>query len=196
MPPTDPTLSYYERNAASFASATVGARMDDALEAFASLLPSGACVLDWGCGSERDSRALRAMGFDVTSVDASPAMAEAALRETGTTVCVETFAELAEVASYDGIWACASLLHARRDELPDILGRASRALRDGGVLYCSFKYGTHEGLRHGRWFSDMDKDRLSQLLVPRFEPVRMWRSADVRPERGDQLWLNCLVRKR
>ncbi len=202
------TMAYYERNAADFAARTVDAPMGDALSAFAALLPAGARVLDWGCGSGRDSRALRRLGFDVTSVDASSSMAEAALAATGTTVRVERFDELDEAGAYDGIWACASLLHVRPEGLPDVLARAARALGEKGVLYCSFKRGATCGRRDGRdfrngdshddgrWFTDLEADALAGLLEPRFDVVRMWESPDVRPGRGDEPWLNCLATRR
>ena len=114
----DPTIQYYDRNAAAFVQRTVGASMGEPLEAFAAMLPPRARVLDWGCGSGRDSLALRALGFEVTSVDASPAMAAEALVATSTVVRVEQFADLREEAAYDGIWACSSLLHVRPDALP------------------------------------------------------------------------------
>ena len=190
------TIEYYDHNAGAFVAGTVGASMDDALGQFVALLPPGASVLDWGCGSGRDSLALRNMGYNVTSVDASPSMAAEALAATGTNVRVETFDELPEKDTYDGIWACSSLLHVRPDDLPGVLGKAARALKPGGVLYCSFKYGTSRGYRSGRWFTDMDEDALSALLAPRFEAIRMWKTADVRPERSDLTWLNCLATKR
>jgi len=190
------TIEYYDHNAGAFVAGTVGAAMDDALGQFVALLPPSASVLDWGCGSGRDSLALRKQGYNVTSVDASPSMAAEALAATGTNVRVETFDELSEKDAYDGIWACSSLLHVRPDDLPDVLCKAARALKPGGVLYCSFKYGTSRGYRSGRWFTDMDEDALSALLAPRFEAVRMWKTADVRPERSDLTWLNCLATRR
>ena len=192
----DPTIQYYNRNAAAFVQRTVGASMSEPLDAFASMLPPRARVLDWGCGSGRDSLALRALGFEVTSVDASPAMAEEALAATGTVVRVEQFADLREEAAYDGIWACSSLLHVRPDALPDVLRRAHTALVPGGVLYCSFKYGSFAGERDGRWFTDLDEDALARLLELRFDVARMWQSVDVRQGRGDVRWLNCLATRR
>lgn len=196
MPNTDPTLAYYDANAAAFVAGTVNAFMDELLDAFAAELPSGARVLDWGCGSGRDSRALRERGFDVTSTDASAAMCAEALRATGTRVRQEGFLDLAEVGAYDGIWASASLLHLRREELPAALGLARRALVPGGVLYCSFKLGTSEGVRNGRWFTCLDEPALRGLLdAAGFSVLRLWTSHDVRPERASELWLNCLAQK-
>ena len=105
-------------------------------------------------------------------------------------------AELDEVDAYDGIWACASLLHVRPEELPDVLASAARALEEKGVLYCSFKFGDFRGYRGGRWFTDLEEGTLSVLLEPCFDVVRMWASPDVRPGRGEEPWLNCLATRR
>jgi SAM-dependent methyltransferase len=190
------TNAYYEAHAATFVEGTVGASMAEVLDAFASMLPSGGQVLDWGCGSGRDSKALRKMGFAVTSTDASATMCAEALRATGTVVRHESFDQLREVGIYDGVWACASILHVQPNELPGTLACAANALRDGGVLYCSFKYGCFAGIRNGRWFTDLGKSELTALLEPRFRVSRMWVSGDVRPGRGGERWLNCLATKR
>ena len=196
MPTTDPTRAYYETNAAAFVAGTVDANMGELLGAFCKLLPDGARVLDWGCGSGRDSLAMRERGFAVTSTDASAAMCAEALRATGTHVRQEGFLELAEGDAYEGIWASASLLHLRRDELPNAFAIAHRALVTDGVFYCSFKLGNSEGVSGGRWFTCLDEPALHGLLGSAgFEVVRIWTTHDVRPSRSSELWLNCLARR-
>lgn len=192
---SSPTISYYDHNAATFVAGTVNAHIPEQLQAFVGMLPKGGSVLDWGCGSGRDSLALRQLGFDVTSVDGSAAMCAEALRATNTHARHETFDELAAVACYDGIWASASLLHLPKEALPGTLRRAAVALKDQGVLYCSFKYGSFEGERDGRWFTDLGEGSLATLLEPYFDVVGMRISADVRPGRGNERWLNCLATK-
>ena len=58
---------------------------------------------------------------------------------------------------YDGIWACASLLHVPHELLPKVIARLIVALVDGGVLYASFKYGEEEREAGGRYFTDLRK---------------------------------------
>ena len=192
----DATLGYYESNACAFCDDTAGAAMSATLTEFVSLLPVGASVLDWGCGTGRDSRALLDGGFVVTSTDASPAMCRAAKELFGVDAICEGFEDLDEAACYDGIWACASLLHVCKDNLRRTFEIACNALKSDGVFYASFKLGDFEGMRNGRWFTDLDEESLELLLQPVFTVARMWVTGDVRPGRGDEKWLNCLARKR
>ena len=193
------TISYYDANAADFVAGTVGASMRDALGRFAALLPQGGRVLDWGCGSGRDAKALAEAGFQVVATDASEAMCQAAgnlAGAVGVTTRNEGFLALEEEAAYDGIWACASLLHLRRSALPEAFARAHRALKAGGVLYASFKLGGFEGYRSGRWFTDLRQADLAALLpAETWQLLETWQSGDVRQGRGDQLWLNFLARR-
>ena len=64
---------------------------------------------------------------------------------------------------FDGIWACASLLHIPSYELVDVLNRCYKALKDNGIMYCSFKYGDYEGERSGRFFLDLIEERFRQF---------------------------------
>ncbi|WP_041422645.1 class I SAM-dependent methyltransferase [Slackia heliotrinireducens] len=189
------TINYYEENAGSFVAETVGASMSDALGRFAALLPEGGKILDWGCGSGRDSKALADMGFDVVATDASEAMCESARAVAGVEVRCEDFMGLIEREAFNGIWACASLIHLKRSQLPEAFARANVALKQGGVLYASFKLGDFEGYRSGRWFTDLQSGDLSVLLTGDWELLDCWESADVREGRGDEKWLNFLARK-
>ena len=98
---------------------------------------------------------------------------------------------------YDGIWACASILHVPRLSLPDILERMSKAVRGNGVIYVSFKYGNFEGERDGRYFTDLKEDTFAELIreIKELRIEEVWVSTDVRPGREEQKWLNIILRK-
>jgi hypothetical protein len=113
------------------------------------------------------------------------------------------FEELSEVERYDGIFACASLLHVPYVQLGDILAKIERALKDNGILYVSFKYGTFEGERNGRYFTDMTMERLKDCLKEAAEMnggrelkvIESRITGDVRPGRENEKWLNVILRK-
>jgi SAM-dependent methyltransferase len=100
-------------------------------------------------------------------------------------------------SEFDGIWTCASLLHVPSAELPDVVDRLRTALKPGGILYASFKYGSGEREQHGRRFTDLDEAGLAALLeqVPGLEPVETWTTSDRRPGRESERWLNTLLRR-
>lgn len=107
------------------------------------------------------------------------------------------FQELNEYEKYDGIWAGASILHVKKKELPDIIQKMSAAAKKDGILYFSFKYGDFEGERNGRYFTDMTEKTMSELLVdfPELKVEKQWVTGDVRVGRGDERWLNVILRK-
>ena len=75
------------------------------------------------------------------------------------------FNELSIVNKYDGIWACSSILHLSLDDLVDVFKRMSKALKDEGIIYTSFKYGDFSGERNGRFFTDMTEDSFAILIA-------------------------------
>lgn len=191
------TIGYYDSHAEEFVSSTVSADMGPLLSSFLALIPKGGRVLDWGCGSGRDTLSMMRAGYDVVPVDLSESMADATEALTGLEVRRESFSDFDDRDAFDGIWASASLLHAGSGELPGLLARAVGALRLGGILYVSFKYGDFEGERNGRWFNDMDEAALGAVVsaVEGLEIERVWTSADVRPGRSSEMWLNAFLRK-
>jgi len=156
----DPTLRFYADNAAVYAehaTTPTGQRLD----AFLALVPEGGKILELGCGNGRDAAHMLSLGFDVDATDGTPELAAEAERRLGTTVRVLRFEQLDATAAYDGIWACASLLHAPASDLVDILARIRRALRPGGVFTASFKAGTGEGRDAlGRYYNYPTPERL------------------------------------
>ncbi|MDF2889269.1 MAG: Methyltransferase type 11 [Lacrimispora sp.] len=151
-----------------------------------------------GCGSGRDSLTLYELGYDVTPLDASPEMCKLAEIHTGLEVLQMTFEQMDFDDVFDGIWACASLLHTPKKELSGILTKIARALNEKGILYMSFKLGDFEGFRGERYFSDFTADSISQLLREngRFEIQKLWETEDIRSGHSDVRWLNVLAKKR
>ena len=78
----------------------------------------------------------------------------------------------------------------------DVLPKISNALKTGGVLYASFKYGSYEGMRDGRYFTDFTEESMGNLMdeVPSLLIVDTWITDDVRPEREER-WINTLARR-
>lgn len=194
----DPTIAHYEAEAEPFFNATVAVDMTPLYGPFLARLAPGAAILDAGCGSGRDARAFRERGYAVTAMEPSPPLARLAEAHCGLAVEVRRFQEIDWCERFDGIWACASLLHVPLTELPDALQRLARALRPAGILYASFKYGSGERERGGRRFTDLDEAGLAELLrqVPDLSLIETWTTADRRPERMDERWLNALLRRR
>lgn len=131
------------------------------------------------------------------AADGSEELCRLASVYTGIPVKQMLFQELEETEKYDGIWACASILHLRREELPEVFRKMYRALKPGGILYVSFKYGDFEGERNGRYFTDMTEETAEELLesVPELKIKERWVTGDVRAGRGAEKWLNMILRR-
>ena len=187
------TLDFYEANAEKYAAESLTHDVLDDRGRFISRLPRGARILDLGCGSGRDSFAFSRLGFEAVPVDGSMNMCREAEKYTGLTVRCLTFSELDYTEEFDGVWACASLLHVPSAELPEVLGRVRRALRREGVFFCCFKEGEFEGERDGRRYTDMTPRRLGDLLEScGFSVIELWEN--VAEETGVR-WVNAVSRR-
>ena len=144
-----------------------------------------------------DSRAFLKRGYEVTALDASGTMPELASRHIGRRALRMSFDQVRFRERFDGVWASASLLHVPRQSTAKMLERLVIALKVGGVMYASFKYGEEEVVRNGCLFSDCSEDSFRRLLEtrPELESVRLWRTTDLRPECTATVWLNVLLRK-
>jgi len=192
---SDPTVRYYEQNADSYAEATEGLEMEALYASFVTLLPRGGRILDLGCGPGRDLVAFQKMGFEVLGVDASHAMVARSRARAGCSVEQLDFLSLDFHEDFDGIWACASLLHVPRKELGQAFALCREALRTSGTLYASFKYGTDDREMNGRRFTDLDESTLEKLVndIPGLTLQSTWLTNDIRPERSNERWLNALL---
>ncbi len=161
----DPTLAWYERNAAAFAADTAGVDLGHLYAPFLGRVPGGGRVLDAGCGSGRDAAAFAARGYRVVATEPCEALARRAEALLGAPVLRLRFEEMRFAAEFDGVWACASLLHVPRRDLPGAVAACLRALRPGGVLFASFKHGRGERERDGRRFTDLDEAGWAEVVA-------------------------------
>ena len=191
------TIDYYNLNAENFIENTQNVDMHQAQDRFLRLLDENASILDFGCGSGRDTKYFVNKGCRVTATDGSAELCRRASTFTGIEVKEMMFQELDDMGAYDGIWACSSILHLPKNELLLVIRKMCNALKDTGVIYTSFKYGDFEGVRNGRYFTDFNEDSFKKFIagIPEITIEDHWITGDVRPGRGDERWLNLILRK-
>ncbi|MDO5853086.1 MAG: class I SAM-dependent methyltransferase [Thermoplasmata archaeon] len=158
------TSDFYDSDPEGYFDRTFGADMSDARSRFVACLDPGASILDLGCGSCRDTVAFRDAGFDVTPADGSEGMRRVVRERLGIEVVPVDIADMRLGRTFDGIWACASLLHVPSAELPGVMRSIRAMLRPGGAFFCCFKLGTFEGIRDGRFYTDLTEEGLRILL--------------------------------
>ena len=191
------TINYYNQNAENFIANTQNADMHPTQERFLRLLDANTSILDFGCGSGRDTKYFLEKGYKVTATDGSTELCRLASEFTGIEVKEMLFQELDAMNQYDGIWACSSILHLPKKELLPVIQKMCEALKDNGIIYTSFKYGDFEGERNGRYFTDFTEKTFQEVIekVPELTIEEHWITSDVRPGRGEEKWLNLILRK-
>ena len=219
-PMIDKMHNYYDEHSNEYAELTVKADMSKQYAKFMAYLPTDASILDAGCGSGRDSLFFMKKGYAVTMLDASAGMCKCAEKLTGQKALCMKFDEIEFADRFDGIWACASLLHVPEKELDNIFVKFWRALKDNSILYASWKYGEEEHYDGERFYCDMTEDKLKNVLARAkttrrlqdatclsgahdcesdanlFDCLDCWVEEDALPLGREQKWLNVVLRKK
>lgn len=194
----DITLNYYNKNADSFVVGTVTVDFRQTQDNFLDRLNSESYILDFGCGSGRDTKYFLSQGYKVDATDGSSELCRIASEYTGIQVKQMLFQELDVHEKYDGIWACSSILHLPKEELRIVLKKMTAALKENGIVYTSFKYSEFEGERNGRYFTDFTIDTFTEFMqeIDNLKIEDYWITGDVRPGRGAEKWLNLILQKK
>lgn len=199
------TVASYEAFAADYRAGTdeMPEEVRAAVERFVAALDHGARVLEIGSGPGRDARALEEAGLSVRRTDITPAFVRM-LRADGFAADVldplsDDLEDPERDAPYDGVWASASLVHARREDLPTVLTRLAGATRPGGVLHLALKEGdgarfsTHGHVGGPRHFTFWREGQLRTLLEETGWAVdEVLRS----PGRRNETWLDVRASRR
>lgn len=191
---SDSNIEYYNRNAEIFFNGSVNADMSEWRNRFIKYLPDGGRILDAGCGSGRDSKAFIMRGYSVVAIDASREMCKRAAEILGQEVWQMKFEEMSFEDEFDGVWACASLLHVPEKQMEGVIEKIKKGLRPEGIFYASFKYGEGETEKGERGFTNYTENSVCALMEQAgFRVLECDISYDVRPGREDEKWINVIV---
>ncbi len=191
------SIDYYNKQAKKFIESTETADMTEIYQRFEKYLPPKAAILDLGSGTGRDSMYFLSKGYDVLAVDASEEMVKHSKLSLGDRVVLATFASFETDKTFDGIWACASLLHLDDKELELTIHKYLGLLNLQGVFYMSFKKGDTDYNTNERYFNCFTQDTFIELInrFPSTNILELVETADVRPNRHDEKWINAIIRK-
>lgn len=189
------TIKYYNDNCDEFKSKWDN-YLFDIPNTFASYLGDNAYVLDLGCGTGRDSLYFKEKGFKVKCIDGSVNMCKIASEALGQEVENKNYFDINYKEMFDGVFACASLLHLKDDDLKIVLKKIYDSLKFNGIMYTSFKYGNDERIEDGRYFNDMTLDKFNNLMNDskcNFEIVKAWNTSQYGTSSE---FLNVLLKKK
>ena len=193
------TLDYYNKNSEEYFNSTLNVDMTNTYKAFLKLVPKGGKILDLGCGSGRDSMNFIKLGYEVIAVDGAKKLAKRASVLLGKEVIVSTFEELELKEKFHGIWACASLLHIKREDLKTVLNNLYNNLDDNGVFYMSFKYGEKEYVDDkNRYFNCFTDESIISFINEntKYNILGLYITEDKLGRVNEVKWVNLICNKK
>lgn len=193
------TLDYYNKNAKQYCEQTLIGDFKENYDKFLKEIPDNAYILDFGCGSGRDSKYFIDNGYKVKAIDGSIEMCKLASEYINQKVICMKFDELDDIDTYDGIWACSSILHIEKEKLPNIFSKMINALKDGGIIYTSFKIGTGYEIKEGKYYNFITKEEMQEVLSKVNSNVRIIDYFETLPstkrKETSTIWGNFIIKK-
>ena len=194
------TLDYYNKNAQEYCNQTISADFDFIYQKVLPLLPRDAYILDFGCGSGRDSKKFLDLGYCVKAIDGSIEMCKLATKYLGIEVICMDFFDFHDIDTYDCIWACSSILHIEDEHLFTVLNQMIDALKVGGIIYASFKVGTGYMVKEGKYYNFLTKEKMLKLLEKTGKKVKLIDYFENEPLarrtiNSNETWGNYIIQK-
>lgn len=193
------TLEYYNKNAQLYYEQTLVGNLQEIYDRFLKELPNNAYILDFGCGAGRDSKYFIDKGYKIEAIDGSIEMCKLASKYINQEVKCMKFNELDDVNTYDGIWACSSILHVEKEKLSNIMEKMINALKNDGIIYSSFKLGTGPKVEEGKYYNYLTKDTMENILIKMNCNVKIIDYFETLPSTKkiavDTIWGNFIIKK-
>ena len=190
--------NYYESNAEHYAAETFSADMSKQYQRFLPLLKNGVKILDVGSGSGRDACYFQKQGYQVTALEPSKNLCREIRKVFSGEIVCSNIQNYRPTERYDGIWACASLIHLQEEEILCFFKKIDMYLNDNGIVYASGKSGISTGeVEDGRFFLEFTEQLVEKILTvnKQLKLEQRWYTEDVSGRRGFQ-WLNVVLRLR
>lgn len=188
------TIEYYDKNALDYSSKVNGADLKSSYDRFLRFVPDGGTIYDIGCGSGRDLKYFSENGYKAYGIDLSPELCKEASKHSGCSViCADALLWETE-EQVDGIWASASLLHLKEDEIVSFISKKQVYLKENGIICFSMKSGISEGYdQKGRYFTPFSELLLKKILhESRLVVLDRWKSMDSL-DRKDIIWESIVL---
>jgi len=192
------SIEYYNKNSQKYIRSTFEANMDPLLTKFAFHVPKEGLILDAGCGTGRDSVWFVNHGYDVLAFDGSKEMIKHAEKHVDGEVKLSTFEDFSCDRKFDGIWACSSLLHVKRDKMFEIIEKLASYLKPKGAFFMSFKDRDEDYIKDGRVFTNYSEKGLRELVnsIDDLITIEIIKTTDVREGRKDEDWVSVIAKKK
>ena len=201
------TISIYDKIAHDYAKGVLKYTPEIEREKFITLIKKGGLILDVGCAAGRDCEYFYKKGFQVRGIDLSRNLLKIANQQ-----LPKINFQIQDVRSlhfpnfsFDGIFACAVLLHLKRPEIFPVIQSFYRILKDGGIVFVMMKQGKGESdikeeLSSGesRHFVLVKSDEINQWMNDAgFSIIELytWNSQDRWPDGRNVEWISCFAKK-
>ena len=193
------TIEYYNKNAKTYCEQTLVGNMQENYDKFLKHLPTNAYILDFGCGSGRDSKYFIEKGYKVKAIDGSTEMCKLASQYINQEVICMNFEELKDINTYEGIWACSSILHVEKEQLTNILNKMINALKVNGIIYTCFKIGQGYEIKEGKYYNYLTKNEMIKILQNLNRNVKLIDYFETIPSTKriakNTIWGNFIIKK-
>ena len=187
-------MNYYNKNAHKYIENTKDVNMKEYYDIFLKCLNKGDSILDIGFGSARDLLYFKNNGYEVYGIDPIKEFCDNAKELGIINVYQQSVLDISFVNKFNAIWACASLLHLKSIELIEAFNKCYNSLKEKGVMYVSFKYGTFEGIIDDRYFTYLTEESFKEIInKTNFHIEKIWLNED--KLNRDVKWLNVILSK-
>ncbi len=185
------TKQYYSTNYKEYISSTQNVDMTEHYSRFLPYIVQGAKILDIGFGSGRDILYFSSKGYNVLGIDNVSEFVDNG-KANGLNVELCDFHNLPYAEMFDGIWACASLLHS--NDLHLAFENISKSVKNGGYIFISMKLGNGTTIENGRFFQYVDEETIKNICNKTgLKIVEIYKSQD--NLRREHCWINIITKK-